>query len=126
MALPTRNLIAASRANDAQQAFWKIMTVTLYFLAAFLAATQLFNGSAFAHLPESRYAEVNGVRLHYLIAGQGDPIVLVQGYTQTSHMWLPLIKKLTTNHMVIAPDLRGFGQSFHPNEGYTKAVMAQY
>jgi triacylglycerol esterase/lipase EstA (alpha/beta hydrolase family) len=125
MALPTRNLIASSRANDAQQAFWKIMTATLYFFAAFLAATQLFSGSAFAQFPESRYAEVNGVRLHYLIAGQGDPIVLVHGYTQTSHMWLPLIKKLITNHMVIAPDLRGFGRSSDPNEGYTKAVMAQ-
>jgi pimeloyl-ACP methyl ester carboxylesterase len=37
-------------------------------------------------VPESRFADVNGVQLHYLVAGQGDPIVLLHGYTQTSHM----------------------------------------
>jgi pimeloyl-ACP methyl ester carboxylesterase len=40
-------------------------------------------------------------------------------------MWLPLISKLADKHTVIAPDLRGFGQSSAPAEGYTKAAMAQ-
>jgi pimeloyl-ACP methyl ester carboxylesterase len=74
---------------------------------------------------QSEFAEVNGVRLHYLIAGQGDPVVLLHGYAQTSHMWLPLIAKLADQHTVIAPDLRGFGQSSAPEDGYTKAEMAQ-
>ena len=38
-----------------------------------------------------RFADVNGVRLHYLIAGKGDPVILLHGYAQTSHMWRPLI-----------------------------------
>ncbi len=42
----------------------------------------------------SRFANVNGVRLHYLIAGKGDPVVLLHGYAETSHMWHPLIPKL--------------------------------
>jgi len=74
---------------------------------------------------ESKFAEVNGVRLHYLIAGKGDPVVLLHGYAETSHMWLPLISKLSEGHTVIAPDLRGFGQSSAPDDGYTKKAMAQ-
>jgi pimeloyl-ACP methyl ester carboxylesterase len=75
--------------------------------------------------PQDKFAEVNGVRLHYLIAGRGDPIVLLHGFAETSHMWLPLIAKLADTHTVIAPDLRGFGQSSAPADGYTKAAMAQ-
>src|SRR3979411_3551240 len=73
----------------------------------------------------SEFAEVNGVRLHYLVAGKGDPVVLLHGYAETSHMWLPLIAKLADKHTVIAPDLRGFGQSSAPEDGYTKKAMAQ-
>jgi pimeloyl-ACP methyl ester carboxylesterase len=61
-----------------------------------------------------KFADVNGVRLHYLVAGKGDPIVLLHGYAETSHMWLPLIAKLADKHTVIAPDLRGFGESAAP------------
>ncbi len=75
--------------------------------------------------PQDKFAEVKGVRLHYLIAGKGDPIVLLHGFAETSHMWLPLIAKLADKHTVIAPDLRGFGQSSAPPDGYTKAAMAQ-
>jgi len=75
--------------------------------------------------PQSKFAEVNGTRLHYLISGKGDPVVLLHGYAETSHMWLPLIAKLTEKHTVIAPDLRGFGQSAAPPDGYTKAAMAR-
>jgi pimeloyl-ACP methyl ester carboxylesterase len=75
--------------------------------------------------PQSKFAEVNGVKLHYLIAGEGDPVVLLHGFAETSHMWLPLIAKLAGKHTVIAPDLRGFGQSATPEGGYTKTAMAQ-
>ena len=67
---------------------------------------------------ESRFANVNGVRLHYLVAGKGDPVVLLHGYAQTSHMWQPLMAKLADTHTVIAPDLRGAGQSSTPADGY--------
>jgi pimeloyl-ACP methyl ester carboxylesterase len=75
--------------------------------------------------PQSKFAEVNGVKLHYLVAGKGDPVVLLHGFAQTSHMGRPLIAKLSDKHMVIAPDLRGFGQSSTPDGGYTKKAMAQ-
>jgi hypothetical protein len=56
-----------------------------------------------------RYATVNGVKLHYLAAGQGSVVILLHGYAQNSHMWRPLMKELAKTHLVIAPDLRGFG-----------------
>jgi pimeloyl-ACP methyl ester carboxylesterase len=74
---------------------------------------------------DSRFAEVNGTKLHYLIAGKGDPVLLLHGYAQTSHMWRPLIAELAKSHTVIAPDLRGFGGSAKPDSGYDKKTMAQ-
>jgi pimeloyl-ACP methyl ester carboxylesterase len=95
--------------------------------AALMAAsiTLLHPAKALAQAPQGRFADVNGVKLHYLIAGKGDPVLLLHGYAETSRMWLPLIAKLAGNHTVIAPDLRGFGQSGAPASGYTKKEMAQ-
>jgi pimeloyl-ACP methyl ester carboxylesterase len=81
--------------------------------------------NASARASQSAFADVSGARLHYLIAGKGSPVVLLHGYAETSHMWLPLIPQLADKHTVIAPDLRGFGQSSAPEDGYTKAAMAQ-
>ncbi|HKU13798.1 MAG TPA: alpha/beta hydrolase [Steroidobacteraceae bacterium] len=74
---------------------------------------------------ESRIAQANGVRLRYLIAGQGEPVLLLHGFGQTSQMWRPLMRELAKDHTVIAADLRGAGQSDAPPEGYTKAHMAR-
>jgi pimeloyl-ACP methyl ester carboxylesterase len=74
---------------------------------------------------KSRFAKVNGTRLHYLAAGEGDPVILLHGYAQNSHMWRPLIAELAKTHSVVAPDLRGFGQSAKPESGYDKKSMAQ-
>src|SRR6202521_5636365 len=74
---------------------------------------------------QSRFADVNGTRIHYLVAGTGEPITLLHGYAQTSHMWRPLIAELAKTNSVIAPDLRGFGQSGKPPQGYDKKTMAQ-
>ena len=74
---------------------------------------------------ESRFGEANGIKLHYLAAGKGDPIILLHGYAQNSHMWRPLIASLAKTNTVIAPDLRGFGQSDRPPQGYDKKTMAQ-
>ncbi|ADO73228.1 alpha/beta fold hydrolase [Stigmatella aurantiaca] len=73
---------------------------------------------------EERHADVNGVRLRYLIGGQGSPVVLLHGYTQTSHMWQPLMPLLAQRHTVIVPDLRGAGGSSKPESGYDKKTLA--
>src|SRR5664279_5635042 len=90
-----------------------------------LSVILLNPGNAAAQAPQHKFAEVNGVKLHYLVAGKGDPVVLLHGFAETSHMWLPLIAKLADKHTVIAPDLRGFGESAAPSDGYAKAAMAR-
>ena len=47
---------------------------------AMLSIALFDQGKAFAQAPQSKFAEVNGVNLHYLIAGKGDPVVLLHGY----------------------------------------------
>lgn len=76
-------------------------------------------------VPAVSDAHVNGVTIHYTMAGQGSPVVLLHGYAQTSHMWLPAMAELAKSHTVIAPDLRGAGQSEKPLSGYDKMTMAQ-
>ena len=76
-------------------------------------------------LVQDRFATVGGVRLHYLEAGRGEPVILLHGYAQNSHMWRPLMIELAKTRLVIAPDLRGFGQSSKPEGGYDKKTMAQ-
>lgn len=86
-------------------------------------------GSAAAAGPavtiHDRYATVNGIRMHYLVAGSGEPIYLLHGFAQTSHMWRPLIAALAATHTVVAPDLRGFGETTKAASGYEKKAMAQ-
>jgi pimeloyl-ACP methyl ester carboxylesterase len=67
---------------------------------------------------------VNGVRLSYWIGGRGPRVVLLHGYTQTRHMWRPLLPLLVAKHTVIVPDLRGAGDSEKPESGYEKENLA--
>jgi len=94
--------------------------------AAFLTASfqiRVIAATAPAGFAE-RYADVNGVRLHYYIGGEGSPVVLLHGYAETGHMWIPLMPLLAKNHTVIVPDLRGAGNSSKPESGYDKKNMA--
>jgi len=71
------------------------------------------------------YAEVNGVKIHYVIGGKGDPLVLVHGFGQNWYMWNRLLPELSKHFTVIAPDLRGVGESDKPEGGYDKKNMAK-
>lgn len=64
------------------------------------------------------------LRVHYLTAGDGDPVLLLHGAPQTSHMWRPLIPALAGQYRVIAPDLRGAGGTQVTETGYDKRNMA--
>jgi pimeloyl-ACP methyl ester carboxylesterase len=74
---------------------------------------------------ESQIANVNGVRIHYLRAGTGKTqLVLIHGFGDTSHMWVPLFEEFGKDYTVIAPDMRGLGDSSRPATGYDKKTMA--
>ncbi len=65
----------------------------------------------------SRTAEIDGVKLYFMTAGQGTPLILLHGYAETSLMWKPIIPVLAERFTVIAPDLPGIGDSDIPAAG---------
>ena len=69
--------------------------------------------------------EVNGIRLHYTRAGSGEPVVLLHGFPMTSYYWRKIIPALAEHFTVIAPDLRGCGDSDRPSTGYDKRTVAE-
>lgn len=69
-------------------------------------------------------ATVNGTSLHYRAGGSGPAVVLLHGVPKTSYHWRHLIPKLTARYTVVAPDLRGLGDSARPSGGYDSATMA--
>lgn len=72
-----------------------------------------------------RKAFVNGVRLHYLQAGKGPVVLLLHGWANTSHAWHQVIPLLSGRYTVIAPDLRGMGDSSRPLTGYDRETVAK-
>ena len=66
-----------------------------------------------------RMTEVNGVRLHYVEAGQGDPVLLLPGWPQDWYAWRAMVPLLVARHRrVIVLDPRGYGDSDKPAGGY--------
>src|SRR5919202_4459414 len=71
-------------------------------------------------------ARVNGIRMHYVTAGQGEPLLLLHGTPKTHYYWYKLIPLLTEHFTVVAPDLRGFADTDRPTpeEGYDSRTNA--
>ena len=71
------------------------------------------------------YADLGDVQLHYVTAGAGFPVVLLHGWPQSWYAWRHVLPELATKYRVIAPDLRGLGDSSRPLEGYDKKTIAR-
>ena len=70
-------------------------------------------------------ASVNGIQMHYVIGGRGDPVVLLHGWPETWYEWHLVMPALARNYTVIAPDLRGLGDSSKPLTGYDGKTVAE-
>jgi 3-oxoadipate enol-lactonase len=68
--------------------------------------------------------EVNGITLNYRDQGQGTPLLLVHAFPLSGAMWQPQIDVLSERFRVIAPDLRGFGESTVPPGPYAMEIFA--
>jgi haloacetate dehalogenase len=71
-----------------------------------------------------------GVTINLVKAGHGPPLLLLHGYPQTHVMWHKIAPRLAQDFTVVAPDLRGYGDSGKPQGdpdhlNYSKRVMAQ-
>jgi pimeloyl-ACP methyl ester carboxylesterase len=71
-----------------------------------------------------RYANLKGVRIHFVTTGQGAPVVLLHGWPQTWYEWRHLMPLLADKFALVAPDLRGLGDSSRPISGYDKKTVA--
>lgn len=68
---------------------------------------------------------VNGFLMHYVIGGKGDPVVLLHGWPETWYEWRHIIPELiANNYTIIAPDMRGLGDSEKPQTGYDTKTLA--
>jgi pimeloyl-ACP methyl ester carboxylesterase len=70
-------------------------------------------------------ATVNGIQLHYVMGGKGDPVVLLHGWPETWYSWHRIMPDLAKNYTVIVPDLRGLGDSSKPPTGYDGKTVAE-
>ena len=61
------------------------------------------------------YATLNGIRIHYEVYGQGDPVLLVSGLGGAAVGWLLQVKDLSARYQVITLDNRGVGESDVPD-----------
>ena len=103
----------------------KILLAAALFVILFAASFPAKAGAdAGGKAITSHTAEVDGMKLHYLIAGHGPAVILLHGYTQTSLMWKPLIPQLAEKFTVIAPDLPGIGDSGIPKDGLDMKTAA--
>jgi pimeloyl-ACP methyl ester carboxylesterase len=82
----------------------------LLFVLAFAAAARAQEPRV-AH----EYADVNGVRLHYARAGSGPLIVFLHGFPEFWYEWKHQIPEFSTDHTVVAPDMRGYNLSAKPD-----------
>jgi pimeloyl-ACP methyl ester carboxylesterase len=72
----------------------------------------------------SRFADINGVRIHYQEKGTGTPLVLMHGYTSSTYSWKDVFEPLSKNFRVVAVDLKGFGFSGKPDGDYSRRAQA--
>ena len=71
-----------------------------------------------------KYAIVNGIKIHYVTGGKGEPLLLIHGFGQNWFMWDRIMPALSKHFTIIAPDMPGVGESGKPKDGYDKKTMA--
>jgi pimeloyl-ACP methyl ester carboxylesterase len=75
------------------------------------------------------YTSVNGIKLHYVRQGQGEPLLLIHGWPGFWYEWHKNIGPLAEHFDVIVPDMRGFAYSdkpdLPPEQGYTDLAFAE-
>jgi pimeloyl-ACP methyl ester carboxylesterase len=91
---------------------------------AFDAATR--DDAAFSGRFRHGTADVDGVRMHYVTGGTGEPLVLLHGWPQSWYAWRGIMPALADRYTVYALDLPGLGDSEGAPAGYDKATLARY
>jgi pimeloyl-ACP methyl ester carboxylesterase len=94
------------------------LSASLCLLTATAGSGQSKSKMAETKSPELKdeYAEVNGVRLHYVKAGSGNLIMFVHGFPEFWYEWKNQLKDFGRDHLAVAPDMRGYNLSSKPTD----------
>ena len=68
---------------------------------------------------EERHITIDGLNVHYKIAGQGQPILILHGWGVGSDSWIRVQELLSKKYLVVVPDLPGFGKTPSPPVGWS-------
>lgn len=74
---------------------------------------------------EQRTVRANGISINLWVGGNGPPVLLLHGWPQTARMWRKVAPQLVDRYTVVCPDLRGYGDTDKPRDGYDKITMAR-
>ena len=91
---------------------------TLYWLVSVLLLASVSGASANPEAKSGYFTTSDGVRLHYLEAGSGPPIVFVPGWMNPAWIWEPQIRYFAKKYRVVALDPRSQGESEQVTEGH--------
>ncbi len=97
------------------------LTIFISLSLLIITATHAYNSPKQIN---SHFAPINGIELHYREAGDGPLIILLHGWPETSYAWIDTMNFLSDTYRVVAPDLRGLGQSERTQNGYDKKTIA--
>ena len=87
-----------------------------------------FDNASVAGLPGFTHgrAAVNGTHIHYTVGGSGPALVLLHGWPYTWEVWRKMLPLLAVRgYTLIAPDLRGLGDSDLEESGFAKSNVAE-
>lgn len=105
-----------------QWRFWLVMTVSAAIAHLLGCASSQVNTTP----PASRFAVVDGVKLHYLDwGGDGEALIFLAGTGDTAHAFDQLAPQFTDHFHVLALTRRGFGESDKPSSGYDIPTLTE-
>ena len=104
--------------------------LVLFLFLTFLSACSTVSPVTWKERVEKTTATGSPVKLHYKEQGQGDVLLFLHGFAESSFTWRYLVDDLAKNYRVITLDLKGFGESPKPKDGrysiYDQAVAVKY
>ena len=74
--------------------------------------------------PSGQTVTLNGMQMYYVTCGQGEPLLLLHGFTGASSDWEPFVAEFAEEYQLILPDLRGHGRSTNPLSEFTHRQAA--
>lgn len=74
---------------------------------------------------EHHYTQVNGIRMHYVQAGDGPLMLCLHGFPEFWYSWRHQIAAFRAAYTVVAPDLRGYNETAKPATGYDVLTLLE-